>query len=104
MQMRLSLVILITSINNLDWTRRAGAPRVALGKSGQTRREGALTWRCVWLTRQAGESGGPSLRLKNGYAQDDTAVWKARLHHHGDLCVVQSNLTMTLNRLLANRM
>jgi hypothetical protein len=25
----------------------------------------------VWLTLYASEAGGPSLRLKNGYAQDD---------------------------------
>jgi len=28
----------------------------------------------VWLTHQAGEAGDPSLRLKNGYAQDDKVV------------------------------
>ena len=27
----------------------------------------------VWLAREAGAAGDPSLRLKNGYAQDDTA-------------------------------
>jgi len=27
-----------------------------------------------WLTREASEAGDPSLRPKNGYAQDDTAV------------------------------
>jgi hypothetical protein len=26
------------------------------------------------LTREAGGAGGPSLRLKNGYAQDDNAI------------------------------
>ena len=25
----------------------------------------------VWLTRQAGQEGDPSLRLKNGFVQDD---------------------------------
>jgi len=30
----------------------------------------------VWLTRWAGQAGDPSLRLKNGYAQDDAAVWE----------------------------
>jgi len=28
----------------------------------------------AWLTRWAGQVGDPSLRLKNGYAQDDAIV------------------------------
>jgi len=38
--------------------------------------------RAVWLTRQAGQAGDPSLRLKNGYAQDDTAIEGAKLRHY----------------------
>jgi hypothetical protein len=30
--------------------------------------------RADWLTRQSGKVGDPSLRLKNGYAQDDAGV------------------------------
>jgi hypothetical protein len=36
----------------------------------------------VWLTRKVGDAGDPSLRLKNGYAQDDNAVQKGKLHYH----------------------
>jgi len=30
--------------------------------------------RAIGLTRRAGQAGDPSLRLKNGYAQDDAVV------------------------------
>jgi hypothetical protein len=37
------------------------------------------TYRAFWLTRRAGGAGDPSLRLKNGSVQDDTAFlgWPA---------------------------
>jgi len=44
-------------------------------------------WSSSWLslhglTRKAAGAGDPSLRLKNGCAQDDNTVSKAELHHH----------------------
>jgi hypothetical protein len=39
------------------------------GKYGQKSSSGA-----VWLMRWAAKAGDPSLRLKNGYAQDDKVV------------------------------
>ena len=36
----------------------------------------------IWLTLQAGEAGDPSLRLKSGYAQDDSVIQKCELHHY----------------------
>ena len=43
-----------------------------------------------WLTLQAGEMGDPSLRLKNGYPQDDTGVvgWFAKVAHYRRPCKV----------------
>jgi Ca-activated chloride channel homolog len=35
-----------------------------------------------WLTRWAGEAGGPSLRLKNGSAQDDSRRVTGKLHNY----------------------
>jgi hypothetical protein len=39
----------------------------------------------VWLTRQAGQEGYPSLRLKNGFVQDDAEqtfeVWTQPAPH-----------------------
>jgi outer membrane lipoprotein-sorting protein len=35
----------------------------------------------IWLTRQAGKAGDPSLRLKNGYAQDDGVIQQCKLHY-----------------------
>jgi len=39
-----------------------------------TRKDIAGVVRADWLTRQSGKVGDPSLRLKNGYAQDDAGV------------------------------
>jgi len=37
-------------------------------------RGGEVSGPSFWLTLDAGAAGDPSLRLKNGYAQDDTTV------------------------------
>jgi hypothetical protein len=36
----------------------------------------------IWLTREASEAGDPSLRLKNGFAQDDNFEKKFELGNH----------------------
>jgi hypothetical protein len=46
----------------------------------------------IWLARRAGQAGDPSLRLKNGCAQDDAGGRSARcffkLTHHRTVRIV----------------
>jgi hypothetical protein len=47
----------------------------------------------IWLARRAGEAGGPSLRLKSGYAQDDAEEEHAaffKLTHYPAVSISQS--------------
>ncbi len=52
----------------------------------------------VRLTRKAGDTGDPSLRLKNGYAQDDTALrFELKLHHYRSLQGFDASLLLSLH-------
>ena len=44
----------------------------------------------VWLTHWAGEAGDPSLRLKNGFAQDDNRFETVKLNHYPAFTRVES--------------
>jgi hypothetical protein len=42
-----------------------------------------LRFVAAWLAHEAGSAGDPSLRLKDGYAQDDDVVLKVKGRYRG---------------------